>query len=103
MRKVVVGVASAIVTIGGAVGVIGSLNDWCSSRNEDPTALVRSPWLGLQVWQNETRNEMSLGERYASADRLVRVPMSNDPFELRFSKPPKEVAIQICAWTDDSI
>jgi hypothetical protein len=106
IRKLIAGVlaiATAIITIVGAVEATGKVIQWWSSRSKEPTALVRSPWLGLQIWQNGTRNDMSLGDRYASTDRLVRVPMSNDPFEIRLPKPPKDVGIQVCAWTDDSI
>jgi hypothetical protein len=106
IRKLIAGVlavATAIITIVTAVEATGKVIHWWSSRSEEPNPLVRSPWLGLQIWQNETQNNMSLGDRYASTERLVRVPMSREPFELRLPKQPKDVGIQICAWTDDSI
>ena len=63
--------------------------------------VLRSPWLGLEIWQNGTRNDMFVvGE---TIDRKVRVPMTSAPFEIRFPKQPASVAVEICAWNDDSI
>ena len=63
--------------------------------------VLRSPWLGLEVWQNNTANDMfTVGE---SIERKVRVSMTSAPFEIRWPKQDPSVAVEICAWTDDSI
>jgi hypothetical protein len=34
---------------------------------------------------------------------VVTVSMRAAPFELRFPKLAKDVALQVCAWTDDNV
>jgi hypothetical protein len=58
--------------------------------------LVRTPNLGLEVWQQNQQCPMFLEDR-----SIVRVRLSQAPFEIR--GPRFDGAKQICAWTDGSI
>jgi len=37
------------------------------------------------------------------ANDVVTVTMKTAPFELRFPKQAKDVAVEVCAWVDDSV
>jgi len=94
----VLAVAAAIGTLEAAFGTANSVFEWLT---HEETQLIRSPWLGWEVWQNGTRNNMFVeGE---STDRIVRVSMQREPFELRVPEQQEDVGILIAAWTDDSI
>ncbi len=66
----------------------------------DQGGLARSPRLGLEFWQNGAPAAMSLGE--SGGKDVVTVTMKPGPFEFRFPKQGKDVAVQVCAWNDDS-
>lgn len=63
--------------------------------------VARSPRLGLEFWQNGAQDAMTFGRH--GANDAVTVAMKPGPFELRFPKQPKDVAVQVCAWVDDGI
>jgi len=110
-RAAVLGAGAALVAIAAAAAI----TLWPSSghtggptpRTSTPAAnggasgLLRTPRLGLEFWQNGAQDGMEFGTR-AGKD-VVTATMRAAPFELRFPKQPKDVAIQVCAWTDDSI
>ena len=64
------------------------------------TEVPHSPWLGLELWQNGTKNTMV---REDDSGRRVRVQITPKPIELRFPKQDPSVSLRICAWWDDSI
>ncbi|MBN6057241.1 protein kinase, partial [Nonomuraea sp. RK-328] len=62
--------------------------------------LSRTPRLGLEVWQDGAASPLSLSD----LDRPVTTAdMKRTPFELRFPTLKKDEALQVCAWTDDSV
>ncbi|GAA3184548.1 serine/threonine-protein kinase [Nonomuraea roseoviolacea] len=62
--------------------------------------LSRTPRLGLEVWQDGAASPLSLSD----LDKPVTtVAMKRSPFELRFPTLKKDEALQVCAWTDDSV
>jgi hypothetical protein len=99
-RQILAGVlalAAAIGTIAGAVQATANLLEWWSQRTAEPS-LVRSPWLGLEVWQDGSRNPVLVEN-----ERTVKVPMSRKDFELRIPIQEESFLILICAWTDNSV
>ncbi|GAB3973260.1 hypothetical protein GCM10029978_052210 [Actinoallomurus acanthiterrae] len=63
--------------------------------------VTRSPRLGLEFWQDGRPSPTVFGQR--GGKDVVTVTLRPAPFEFRFPKPPDDVAVQMCAWTDDSI
>lgn len=69
------------------------------------SGLFRTPWLGLEFWQGDTRVPMAEVPNEGNADgrEVVRVDVGTKPFQMRVPKLPREVAVQVCGWIDDSI
>jgi hypothetical protein len=101
------GMAIALV----ALVVVGSIVAWgqlhppltppvASPKPTPQTGLHRSPSLGLQFWQGGQLAVMSL--QSANQD-IVQVSMTKAPFEIWFPRHSASTAVQVCAWTDNSI
>ena len=60
--------------------------------------LMRTPELGLEFWQQKEECPMFIVDSDTSRSRVVLKP---EPFEIR--SPRLKEAIQICAWSDNSI
>ncbi|WP_329238453.1 serine/threonine protein kinase [Actinoallomurus sp. NBC_01490] len=72
-----------------------------SADFRDTGQLSRTPRLGLEFWQGGAPDAMSFAHR---GDKdVVTVKMKKAPFELRFPKQAEDVAVEVCAWTDDSV
>lgn len=63
-----------------------------------PTDYLRSPWLGLEVWQDGKASGM-----FKVDLRRTRVSLSREPFELRVPRLKDDPPILVTAWTTDSI
>jgi hypothetical protein len=77
-----------------------------TTRTTTPAAaanqgLQRTPRLGLEFWQNGAQDAMSFAAQ--GGKDVVTVSMRAAPFELRFPKLGKDVALQVCAWGEDSV
>jgi predicted Ser/Thr protein kinase len=76
------------------------------SPSATPTAtpgnqVARTPRLGLEFWQDGAARPLSFTD---AGDRAVTtVALGRRPFELHFPTLPKDTALQVCAWTDDSV
>lgn len=67
-------------------------------------AIARTPWLGLQLWQNDERILFAqLPADGRSSQDVVSASLSSSLFYLRMPRLADDVAMQLCAWTDDSI
>jgi hypothetical protein len=62
------------------------------------TDYLRSPWLGLEVWQGGKADGM-----FKVDVRRTRVAMSRESFEIRVPRLADNPPVLIVAWTDDSI
>lgn len=62
--------------------------------------IAKTPRLGLEVWQGGAASPMSLGDQ---EDPVTTVAMKAEPFELRVPSLGKDLAMRICAWTDESV
>jgi hypothetical protein len=63
--------------------------------------VTRTPRLGLEFWQGGRQDAMTFDDQ--GTQDVVNVTMQKTPFEFRFPKQPKDVAVQVCAWTDSTI
>lgn len=63
---------------------------------------LRSPRLGIQLWQNDEAVPLGLERTDDDAPLTVAV-LQPEPFEFRFPSLSGGEAMQICAWTTDSI
>jgi hypothetical protein len=107
VKKLVTVVVAAVLAVaagtstvwGGVQAVEAAKHQWDKWRSQ-PTELIVTPHLGLQVWQNDTQNKMFFDNR---GDDVVRIPMKSRPFTLRLPKRPHSLGIHLTAWTDDSI
>jgi hypothetical protein len=57
----------------------------------------------MEFWQGDRPDTLAFSPDPAGRKDIVTIAMRPEPFELRFPKPPKGVAVQICAWSDKSI
>jgi hypothetical protein len=103
------GVLALVVTIGSVWAGVTAVGDgvglWRrlthdAPRSPAPALLARTPELGLEFAQEGS--ERDLREEKLTPGR-VRVSMRRGPFEIRFPVLAKDVALEICAWTDDSV
>ncbi|GAB2869906.1 hypothetical protein GCM10027176_84490 [Actinoallomurus bryophytorum] len=103
--------ATAAIVAAAAVLAWPSLRGGPSDHTASPTTRVstqaaaqglqRTPRLGLEFWQDGTQDPMSFATQ---GDKdVVTVSMRAAPFELRFPELPADVALEVCAWTDDGI
>lgn len=72
-----------------------------SAGATNPGQMARTPRLGLEFWQSGAQGAITFREE--GGKDVVRIKMRAEPFEFRFPKQPKDVAVQVCAWVDDSI
>ncbi len=64
-----------------------------------PTDYLRTPWLGLEVWQDGKANGLFKGgDSYST-----RVAMSRAPFEIRVPRAKDETSVLVAASTNRSI
>lgn len=63
-----------------------------------PTDYLRSPWLGLEVWQDGKASGM-----FKVDLRRTRVSLSGGPFELRVPRLKDDPPVLVTAWTTDNI
>ncbi|MGW0483417.1 serine/threonine protein kinase [Nonomuraea sp. NPDC003214] len=105
-RGLLVGaVAAAVAVLAGVVVVVTNLTGAAGPTTSSPSAstgnaVVRSPRLGLEFWQGNAAAPLALTDLDAP---VTRVSLQAAPFELRFPSVPEERAVQVCAWTDDSV
>ena len=60
--------------------------------------VLRSPWLGAELWQATQQYNMTLSD-----ERTIGIRLNPKPFELRFPKLIEDPHIQIVAWSDATI
>lgn len=63
-----------------------------------PTDYLRSPWLGLEVWQGGKANGL-----FKVDLRRTRVAMSREPFEIRLPRLTDNPPVLLTAWKEDYI
>ncbi len=59
---------------------------------------LRSPWLGIEFWQGDTRNAL-----VGAGSEVIRVLMQSKPFEIRLPKVPPNSSVMICGSYDSAI
>lgn len=106
------GVMTALGTFVSALALIVTVVAVVSQDDPPPPAaagpagpaaapVARTPWLGVEVWQDDRRVPLSVvGDR---TDGPVRAVVSRAPFELRFPRLRADVDLGVCTWTDDSV
>jgi hypothetical protein len=68
------------------------------------TDFIRTPWLGVEVLQNDkSRPIYKIDKDYWTSRNVVRIPLLPAPFEVRFPKIGESGSVMIAAWTDASI
>ena len=93
-----------------------ALTRWIAERQSSPSGssqqigvrsdFMRSPWLGLEIWQTERNCPMvRTTEDYWDSEwgSPVRVYLDEAPFELRLPQLGDEEVISVSAWSDASI
>ncbi|MER7502215.1 protein kinase [Nonomuraea pusilla] len=70
------------------------------SASATGTEIVHTPRLGLEVWQGGKAVPLALTD---TEGPVTTATLAAAPLELRFPKLAKDRALQICAWTDDSV
>jgi hypothetical protein len=63
-----------------------------------PTDYLRTPWLGLEVWQDGKANGLFKVDSYST-----RVAMSRAPFEIRVPRAKDETPVLVAASTNRSL
>jgi hypothetical protein len=63
-----------------------------------PTDYLRSPWLGLEVWQDGKAAGL-----FKVDLRRTRASLGREPFELRVPRLKNDPPVLVTAWTDDSV
>jgi len=63
-----------------------------------PTDYLRSPWLGLEVWQGGKASGL-----FKVDLRRTRVPLSSEPFEIRVPRLKDNPPVLVVAWKTDAI
>lgn len=63
-----------------------------------PTDYLRSPWLGLEVWQDGKASGL-----FKVDLRRTRVSLGREPFEIRVPRVTDDPPVLVTAWTSDSI
>jgi hypothetical protein len=67
-------------------------------ESKPATDYLRSPWLGLEVWQDgEARGLFKVDLR------RTRVSLKREPFEIRVPRLKNDPPVQMVAWTSDSV
>jgi len=69
-----------------------------TSETRPPTDLLRSPWLGLEVWQDGKASGL-----FKVDLRRTRVSLKSAPFEIRVPRLKDDPPVLMVAWTSDSI
>ena len=109
--KRILAVAGAVVTIGGAIGVISQTTHWLdgithASAHSSPSfsEIERSPILGISFHQNGQLDPMSLSyPNGTSQNPAVDVSVQSEPFEVWFPTLGSESAVEVCASRSNAI
>ena len=64
---------------------------------------LRSPWLGIEIWQDGVRNPLLRDSALPGGDDLVRIPMKASPFEIRFPTAKAGSVVSITGSLDREI
>jgi hypothetical protein len=98
-----VALATAIGALWGAVqavqGVASLIED--AQRRAHPSDLVRTQWLGIEIWQDDKR--LGLSEYAPTTYNHSQATLDAAPFELRFPSQYSDLGLSIVAWTDSSV
>jgi hypothetical protein len=90
--------ASSSTNSSSAVGNTSANANAKPTETRAPTDYLRTPWLGLEVWQDGKANGLFKVDSYST-----RVAMSRTPFEIRVPRVKDETPILVAASTNRSI
>lgn len=90
--------ASSSTNSSNAVGNTSANANVKPTETRAPTDYLRTPWLGLEVWQDGKANGLFKGDSYST-----RVAMSRAPFEIRVPRVKDDPPILIAASTNRSL
>ena len=99
-------VTTIIALLGAPAAVIslgddwGKVRDWFEDRGEGQSEFDRTPNVGLEFWQDGTLAPMLFQD---GNDDLIRVELDPGPFTMRVPSVEEEMAVEVCAWTDESV
>jgi hypothetical protein len=102
--------------VSGLATVLGLLLAfWAYLRPRDPSrragrprdavdGVARSPWLGLELWQDGKRVLFEIRRRGRdSVHPVVAATLRSGRFELRFAALPPDRGLHVAAWTDGRV
>jgi hypothetical protein len=87
--------ASSSLHSSNAVGNTGANANGKPTETRAPTDYLRTPWLGLEVWQDGKANGLFKVDSYST-----RVAMSRTPFEIRVPRVKDETPVLVAASTN---
>lgn len=90
--------ASSSLHSANAVGNTSANANAKPTETRAPTDYLRTPWLGLEVWQDGKADGLFKVDSYST-----RVVMSRAPFELRVPRAKDETPVLVAASTNRSI
>jgi serine/threonine protein kinase len=98
-------VAAVILAVASVIGVMVMRSTSSTSTDAGSSAatagdVLRSLSLGIEVWQNGKAVPLFRGDQDPP---VITATIKSAPFELRFPTLAQGKALQICAWTDDSV
>lgn len=104
VTKVVTAVLAVCTALATIAGGVEALTGWISAAKErfdEPPDFLRTPRLGLQVWQGGEQVDLTDGS--TGGEPLVVVALEAEPFELWMSDQLATEGLALCAWTDDVV
>jgi hypothetical protein len=90
--------ASSSMNSSNAVGNTSANANAKPTETRAPTDYLRTPWLGLEVWQDGKANGLFKGDL-----KSTRVAMSRAPFEIRVPRVKDDPPVLVAASTNRSI
>jgi hypothetical protein len=90
--------ASSSTNSSNAVGLTSANANAKPTETRAPTDYLRTPWLGLEVWQDGKANGLFKVDSYST-----RVAMSSAPFEMRVPRVKDDPPILVAASTNRSL
>jgi hypothetical protein len=99
LLAVTLAIFGGLATVWGGITAVNEAVDWWQDRNEPATEFDRTPHMGLEFWQGDEEAPMF----YRDDQESIRVELDGAPFVMRLPRVGGKTAVEVCAWTDDSL